>query len=379
MRQHSWRPDVGNAVDPNDHVEPRTYTYTFTVSQQWIGKSALELTYSGSQSSDLINNLGDVNKIPIGAFLKPDPNPESSNYGQQFSIDNIKDTVLQDYRPLTHYTGMNVIRHGAWANYCAAGFMAQAGGALTFNFNYTWSKHLGINGTEDPINIQNDYGILGQDRTHAFNASWAYEVGDRFKNNRLEAAALNGWMISGIDTVQSGAPLQESFSMNLVQGSNAHSTYNTISSKYYLGSPDYALMPNLACNPASGLRGGAYINAKCLTAPATPQFDGNGVLVALGGQGPYHMPYLRGPDYLTNDLSLSRSVRISEHQNVQIKFTGMNFLNHALTSFDQNSANNLNLNFTKGVLAASGTGWTYGVPNEKFGRRVLEMSLRYNF
>ena len=372
----------GNAVDPNDHIEPKTYTYNFTVSQQLVGKSMLELTYSGSQSSDLISNLGDVNKIPIGAFLNPDPNPASPNYGKQFSIDNIKNTVLQDYRPLTHYTSMNVIRHGAWANYNAlqASWLKQQG-ALTYNLNYTWSKTLGINGTEDPINIQNDYGILGQDRTHALNVSWAYEVGSRFKNNKLEAAALNGWMISGIDTLQSGAPLQESFSMNLgFQGSNdLSSKYNTISSTYYLGTPDYTLMPNLVCNPAAGLSGGAYINAKCFTAPATPQFDSNGVLTALGGQGQYHMPYMRGPAYFTNDLSLSRTLKITEHQNAQIKFTGMNFLNHPLTSFDQNNASNLNLNFTKGVLATSGAGWAYGVPNEKFGRRVLEMSLRYNF
>lgn len=371
----------GMAVDPNDHVEPHTYTYNFTVSQQLIGKSILELTYSGSQSSDLISNLQDINKIPIGTFLKADPNPESADYGKRFPIDKITGTVLQDYRPLTHYTSMNLIRHGAWANYNAlqTSWLKQQGD-LTFNLNYTFSKTLGISGSADPINLQNNYGILGQDRTHAFNVSWAYEVGNHFHNNKLTSAALNGWMISGIDTIQSGAPLQQSFSMNLgFQGSNALSTYNTISSTYYLGTPDYTLMPNLVCNPAAGLSGGAYINAKCFNAPATPNFDANGVLTALGGQGQYHMPDLRGPAYFTNDLSLSRTVRISEHQNVQIKFTGMNFLNHALKSFDQNSPNNLNLNFTKGVLATSGTDWVYGVPNVKFGRRVMELTMRYNF
>src|SRR4029453_15345186 len=104
--------------------------------------------------------------------------------------------------------------------------------------------------------------------------------------SKLEATVLNGWMISGIDTIQSGAPLQESFSMNLgFQGSNSLSTNNTISSTYYLGSPAYTLMPVLVCNPAAGRRGGAYINATCFNAPATPQFNANGVLTALGGQG----------------------------------------------------------------------------------------------
>jgi hypothetical protein len=47
------------------------------------------------------------------------------------------------------------------------------------------------------------------------------------------------------------------------------------------------------------------------------------------------------------------------------------------------SANNLNLNFTTKTLQAAGGDaggtWYYGIPNEKFGRRVLEMTLRYNF
>jgi len=370
----------GSAVDPNDHAEPKTYTYSFTVSQQTIGKSMFELTYSGSQTSDLITPTQDVNKIPIGAFMQPDPNPASANYGQSFAIDKITGTVLQDYRPLTHYTSMNVIRHGAWSNYNAlqASWSKQQG-MLSYNLNYTWSKTLGVNGSEDPINMQNDYGILNQDRTHAFNASWAFDVGSHFKKNRVERAALNGWMISGINTLQSGAPIPESFSMNLgFQGTNTLSKYNTINSTYYLGTPDYTLMPTILCNPSGGA-GGPYINAKCFTTPTAPQFNSSGVLIALGGQGQYQIPYLRGPAYFTNDLSLSRTIRITEHQNAAIKFTGMNFLNHALNSFDGSNANNLNLNFNNGVVATSDTAWVYGVPNEKFGRRVLELSLRYNF
>jgi len=127
---------------------------------------------------------------------------------------------------------------------------------------------------------------------------------------------------------------------------------------------------------------GTYV-ASAFTRSGKTKFNSSGVLIALGGQGPYHMPNVRGPAYFTNDLSLARTIKITEHQNAQIKFTGLNFVNHALTSFDQNNANNLNLNFTNGALitsgSASGGNWAYGVPNEKFGRRVLELSLRYNF
>jgi len=63
------------------------------------------------------------------------------------------------------------------------------------------------------------------------------------------------------------------------------------------------------------------------------------VLTKVGGQGQYQWPYLRGPAYFSSDLSLARTIKVTERQNVQIKFTAMNFLNHALKSFDQSNAN----------------------------------------
>lgn len=392
------------AVDPNDHVEPRTYTYNFTVSQQTLWSSVLEVSYSGNQTSDLMNPLQNINNVPIGAFMKPDPNPASQYFGQVLSIEQITSsntintgsTAQQDYFPLTHYTSLNLIRHNAWANYNALQVTwSKQRGHFSYNLNYTFSKMLGINKTPDPINLQNDYGIMSQDHTHVLNASYSYDVGSRFKS-RLGSIVLNGWLVSGITGIQSGVEIPQAFSANLglqgsntipnpYAGSNSNSTDpNTVNSSYYLGTPSYTLMPTLTCNPAQGLKSGQHINPNCFSLPAAPQFTTadqgqNWVLTQLGGQGLYQMPYLRGPAYFNTDLSLARTVKITERQNVQIKFSGFNFLNHPLTSFDQNNANNLNLNYTTGALASKGTGWAYGVPNEKFGRRVLEMSLRYNF
>jgi len=390
--------DLSEAVDPTDHTEPRTLTYNFTVSQQVIGKSLLEVSYSGSQSANLINPLGNQNITPLGAYMQADPNPASSNYGKVLPISTINsnnNSEQQDYKPFTHYKKVNLISHGAWANYNALQVSwSKHQGPLNYNLNYTWSKTLGIGATPDPVDINNDYGIVGQDRTHVFNTSYSYEVGNRFKNNKLEGAILNGWMISGITILQSGAPLQQSSSANFnlggtnavpditLPGGSSATKFNSVSSTYYLGEAGdtaYSLMPKLTCNPASGRTGGQYINPSCFSLPTAPSFDANGHLIAMGGQGQYQWPYLRGPAYFSSDLSLSRTIRVTEHQNAQIKFTGMNFLNHALNSFDQNNANNINLNYTTGVLATSDKGWQYGVPNERFGRRVLELTVKYNF
>ena len=387
----------GGANDPNDHVEPRSLTYNFTISQQTIANTTLEISYMGSQTTDLINPIsGAMNsQVPIGAFLKPDPNPASTAYGQLLPPSIIKGTYGQDYLPYPNYTSLGLINHGAWANYNAllVAWNKQKG-PLTFNLNYAFSKTMGIQDNSiDPINIHNDYVVLNADRTHVLNASYAYEVGNRFRNNKLEGAVLNGWMVSGITSLQSGAPISQSDGFNIGFGGTDRSTdivlssdlgTNAISTINYLGTLDYKMFPMLTCNPGKGLKGGQFINPSCFALPTAPQFDpATGVLTALGGNGPSHMPYFRGPAYFNSDLAASRTFRITEGQSAQIKFSATNFLNHALTSFDQSNASNLNLNYTAGSLAttgsANGSTWNYGVPNEKFGRRVLEMSLRYNF
>ena len=382
------------AVDPTDKKEARTLTYNFTISQQTPMKSVLEVSYSGSQTDNLINPLQNVNIMPLGAYAKPDPNPASAYFGQILSIGAIsgnKNNQQQDFYPLTHYTSLNLIRHGAWSNYNALQVTwSKMQGSLTYNLNYTWSKTLGINGSADPVDLHNDYGILGQDHTHVFNASYSYQTGNRFHHDKVEAAALNDWTISGISNLQSGVNLQQGFSKNMgLQGTNTLSSdIDKVSSMYYLGTSSYTLMPAMTCDPASGRKGGAYVNGNCFSLPASPQYNAvynsqtnanDYYLTGLGSQGPYQMPYMRGPAFFTTDLSLSRTIRIAERQNATFKLTGMNFINHPLKSFDQNNSNNLNLNFNNGVLAMSDTGWTYGVTNEKFGRRVLEMTLKYNF
>lgn len=401
----------GGANDPNDHVEPRTWTYNFTISQQTIGKTVLEVSYMGSQTADLINPItANLNsEVPIGTFMKADPNPASKYYGTilPISASNSSDSNAyannnkQDYLPYPNYTSLGLINHGAWANYNALMVVwNKQQGSLTYGLNYTFSKTLGIIGNGiDPININNDYGVLSSDRTHVLNASYSYEVGNRFKTNRLEGAVLNGWMISGITALQSGPAIQQSFSANMGLGGtdltkdvidpttkNDFGT-NAIGSTNYLGTGNYTLFPTLTCNPGKNLKGGQYVNPSCFALPTAPVFGTTGaqegVLLALGGNGPSRMPYFRGPAYFSSDLSSSRTIKITENQNVQIKFSATNFLNHALTSFDQGNSQNLGLNYSAGTLATTGSAnggtWNYGVPNEKFGRRVLEMTLRYNF
>jgi hypothetical protein len=372
------------AVDPTDDKQAVTHTYNFTMSQQLPGNSLLEIAYSGNQTTDMINPLQNKNVIPLGAFFGK--NPVTKQIETIHDIESGKradgTTITKDqYRPMQQYGPLYVVSHGAWANYNALQVSwNKPRGALTYGLNYVWSKTMGINGQNnfqpDPVNIHNDYGIVNQDRTHVFNATYSYEVNTHFKG--IVGGAVNGWMISGITGIQSGAPMAQSGSINYgLSGTSGDSYPNFyLDATSILGSSDYTLMPTLKCNPAE-VSGGMTFNASCFGVPTK------------GTNGVYQSPYVHGPAFWNSDLRMGKTFKITEHHNVQFSAAAFNFLNHALTSFNPNDSRNRTLSFQPAnssltdytnysgaySLVAPGV----GKPSIKYGRRVVELSLKYNF
>ena len=420
------------ALDPKDDQQPLTETYSFSVSQRMPGSSVFDIAYVGNQSSHLLTDnasqnvvqaedLRDINAIPIGSYFKPDPNPSSQFFGQSYSPNappnnaTLQEQISNDYRPYTNYTHIGIPRHITYANYNAlqVNFNRQKG-ALNYGLNYTWSRAQGIrgafsNGTAgDPTNLRANYGPLAFDRTNIVAASYSYDDGDRFHfHSRLANALSNHWMISGITNLQSGPNLQAVYMPNLLLSGFATSSYSgntctagtaagqaqacTIDNVHILGTPDVmlqpALRPSAACpsgNAATGLHQHQYVNGDCFGLPA------------YGVNGPTSLGYLRGPAFFNSDLTLQKTITLHDGHNFQLRAAGFNFLNHPLVSFSSRFPKEANLqfydpNFTgfSGVQLANGDtnnqncsaagSNCFGYAGYKTGRRVMEVSLRYNF
>jgi len=420
------------ALDPNDDEQPLTETYSFSVSQRMPGNSVFDIAYVGNQSTHLLTDnpaqnavqsgdLRDINPIPIGSFFRPDPNPSSPYFGQSYSTyaapnnATAAQQIQNDYRPYTEYTHIGIPRHITYANYNAlqVTFNRQKG-RLNYGLNYTWSKALGIRGAfnngsaQDPTNLRANYGPLAFDRTNIVAASYSYDEGKRFGfNNRFLTGLVNNWFISGITNLQSGPNLQAVYSPNLMMSGYATSSYGgntctsgtaagqaqacSISNVNILGTPDVMLIPSLrpanGCssgNPTSGLAQHQYINGYCF---GLPPYGLNG--------GP-NIGYIRGPAYFNSDLTAQKTLPLKGDRNVQLRVAGFNFLNHPLPSFSSRFPKEANLQFYdpyfagfSGVTLANGTNPSgscsvagsqcFGYAGYKTGRRVLEVSARYNF
>ena len=87
---------------------------------------------------------------------------------------------------------------------------------FSYSIAYTWSKAMGVAAGDgrfvNPFNVRlYDYRLLDFDRTHAFTATYIYDVpklGRKLGDNRFTRGLLDGWQISGITSLISGNPFE---------------------------------------------------------------------------------------------------------------------------------------------------------------------------
>ncbi len=384
------------AFDPNDHQQPVTYNYNFTVDQQLFFNSLLELSYVGNQSHDLFTegNLSNQNYIPLGGLFQPDP------ITGQVSQAGSSQQNVQDYRPYPNYSAVYVPHHIGYGNYNAlqASWNKQKG-KFIYGFNYTWAKALGIRGdyrtgaVGDPSTLVHNYGYLGFNRNNAVNATYSYQVGQALHGNRLVSGVVNNWEVSGIVTLQSGpdvAVLNGTSNTNFNLSGGAQYTpagSNTpivvgLSNTTLLGTPDINLQPVVSCDPRKSLKkgttlGNQYINGSCFALPS------------LGSNGAWELPDTHGPAYFDTDITVARNFKLTEHQNLQFKLAGFNFLNHPLYSFLSSNAGALGLTFSgtgttattpaQAFAGVTQTSTNFGYTPYKQGYRIVSLEAKYNF
>ncbi len=378
-------------LQQGDTDQPLTYTYSFSVDQQLSPSTVFEISYQGSQSTHLLTqweqgaqgDLENIDALPVGSFFRPDPYTGSV----LDPSDIVNNDVSGDYRKFPYYSQVNVIRHALYSNYNGLqASIRKTQGRLLYSVNYTWSKNMGVFGAYstgnviDSTNIRPNYGPLQGDRSDILNSTFAYDTGKFRYGNRLIRGLLSSYDVSGIINLQSGPNVQRVLGSNLglsgqiTNPTGAPSTLYTnysISSANYLGTTDVVLQPALLCDPRSNIdrKAHQYMNASCF---ALPKF---------GVNGPAEIPYIHAPGYFDFDARFSRQINLHEKQSLQVQFSAFNVLNRANPSFSSKFPEEQTLQFygttPQGLEEAYPL--QFGHANYKFGRRVSEISLKYNF
>ena len=369
------------AFQKGDGHVPYTLDYNFSIDNMLPGRVLVEASYVGNQSRDLLltGPINNLNRPAIGAFFGPDPLT-----GQVIPI-TAGNFPTNDFRPIQSYGDINIVGHGSYANYNSLQVTAQKQtGPILFITNYTFGKVLGIrdnysgNGpsagnTVYPYSLNANYGVLAFDHTHIFNAAYVINLPKPIHNNRIAEGVINGWTLSGVTQVQSGAPIQPNANGNLnVNYGNVVINGSTVgmSTQTWLGSNATQLLlePMLTCDPRSGLHSGQYFNPSCFAPPPQGQ---NGSLI---------WPYIHGPAFITSDLALYKTFKITERQSMQLRFSAFNFLNHPNAQFGLGGNGDLSINFAgPGNIARPTASGATGFPAHTTGDRLIEFAAKYYF
>ncbi|MGA2737307.1 MAG: TonB-dependent receptor [Bryobacteraceae bacterium] len=349
------------AVDSTDNKQPYTDTWNITVSQRTPWSSLLEMAYVGNRSRDLpqvgVNGYGsDINLVPVGAML-------ASNNGGV----NPNNLTANNFRPLAGFADVDLATNNLYANYNALQVTwVRSKGRYNINMNYTFGKAMGIvNAAADPFNLANDYGVQPGNRKQIFNAAYSIELGSP-THDKILGGFVNGWQLSGITQLESGANLTGLSSGNdfaLSTSGNVAGTDYGISNVAMLGTNAISLSPILTCNPAKNLGPHQFINGSCFAEPNQ-----------IGENGPNVLPAIYGPAFFNSDLGLFKNFQISESKKLQFRIDGYNFLNHPLWSFY--GGENLALNFNSAGQLASPN---FGYATDKQGHRIIQLALKFYF
>ena len=222
---------------------------------------------------------------------------------------------------------------------------------------YTWSRSIdqGSGGnsssSESRINIQNprnlaaDYGLSDFDHRHRFTLSPIYQLpfgrGRKYGGsvNGFVDGVIGGWDLTGIVTLQSGAPFSVSMS------SNASLNTGTF------------LRPNRICN---GNKAGdqrtltAYYDTSCFVNPPQYTFGNTGRNILIG------------PSYQTIDAGLHKDFHIREALGMQFRAEFFNLFNTANFGFPNNSIGSA----AAGRISSLATGAT---------ARQMQFALRFHW
>jgi hypothetical protein len=296
---------------------PRTLTTSVSVARALPWKQMIEIGYAGSFGRHLAEQQN-LNVIQPGALLQGTlGNADLAVPVNRAALDTAAVNLGRPFPALQNVLSFMPVGTSRYHSLQAT--LKGQPGRLRYLVAYTLSTSTGTLGSDlgtiDPIDPRHrSYGVLPNDRTHVANLSWSWRLGDSVARGRLLGMLLNGWMLSGISTYMSGAPIRLTFSGDLA---------SSATSLGWWGTPDHPtpVFPTYRCDPRHSTASGAFLDIECIGIPA------------FGQAGEKVQPYyMRAPSSSFHDLALLKNVPFhwkKKAQTLQVRAGIFNLFNQA--------------------------------------------------
>ncbi len=298
-----------------------TYNWNLGVQRELPGMVQLDVAYVGSISRHLWVTYK-VNEAPFGrAWLAQYQDPTTTP-----KFDGSTALPVNFLRPYAGYGGINLATYGGSSNFNSMqiSLTRRMRGGIEFGLSYMWSKALGTQSstTSTSNNVLDtrkaDYGPLDYDRTQNLVVNYIYTLPRLPRGSILDhpvgRVILDNWQVSGITTLNSGAPITPSYSVSGV--SSALLNRQITGSESWAPRVVFTGNPNLAPGDRTLDR---WINTSVFKPAA------KGSLAMDSGRG-----VIRGPGINNWDISVFKNVRYAraEQRYIQLRVELFNAFNH---------------------------------------------------
>ena len=284
------RPDM---ISPTRELpNARKDQYSFDVQRELGLGMALDLQYVASHTENLDRSF--FNNTPTPGPGAVDPRRPSVNFRSRRIIAN---DLVADYdavsiilrKRMSH--GFQIDGHYTWSKTNDMATHSNGGGQMMDNYD-----------------TQRDYGPANWDVPHRFVASYIYDVPFlKDSSSAFLRYVVAGWQVAGVTTVQSGTPVNVT-----IGGDVANIGITGLQRPNLVGS-----VPELNCQTEASTRN--EINCFDATAFAMP---------AAFTFGDASRNILRGPKFVSTDLSMSKLIPISGQVRLQLRAEMFNVFNN---------------------------------------------------
>jgi len=266
--------------------------WSFDIQRELFRGTALDVQYVGSHTSNLDRSF--FNNTPTPGPGAVDPRRPTSKFRSRRMIQN---DLVADYdavsfilrRRMSH--GLQTDAHYTWSKTRDMATHSNGGGQITNNYDI-WS----------------DYGVSSWDIPHRFVANYIYDVPFlKGSTQPIVKYVIAGWMVGGITTIQSGSPVNVT-----VSGDPANIGISNLQRPNLVGA-----VPSLNCQPLAGsLELVNCYDSSAFAAPAAFTF----------GNAPRNV--LRGPKFVSTDLSLLKNFPLGGTAQFQLRLELFNAFNN---------------------------------------------------
>jgi hypothetical protein len=295
---------------------PTVYNTSFTIQQNVGFGTIVDVGYVGSLGRHLEWNH-QLNDVPLGAnwlAVNKDPTKPSTTLSTNF------------LRPRIGYGSVGMFEWNASSSYHSLQVMVnrRLSQRLQYGVSWTWSKAMDIGANNTSISDLVGfrwayYGLSPTDRTHNLKGSFVWTLPNgsrRLGDHRPVKWVTDGWQVSGIATMISGAPTSVGWS--------------SVVSQDITGSPSAGARVVLLGNPVLPKSERSFSQNFRTDVFAPP---------VMGTLGTAPRNYLRGPGRNNWDLALFKDFRLgNESRKIQLRWEAYNVFNHTQFRSFNNSA-----------------------------------------